>query len=277
MLTILVSCDPYIEDKSDLGPLPNPSFDIIAGATPNDFTLVNTTADGFLTKWELDGNGQAEGNSVDVSFPFMGTYNITMTTFNRGGHATITQPLTVTQDDPDACSGNFELLTGCGEKVWKMAEEAAAMHIGPSLDETWWGNSADDVISRECHFNDRYIFRASGEYEFDNKGDIWADTDGNGNVFPADIGVEEGCHTIDELAPQYQTWGAGVYSFSITESSITVIGDGAWLGLYKVGTAGEVGEPQSSITYSIREISADRMVIFADYGWGVWRFTLVPA
>lgn len=275
LFAAVFACEPYVEDKSDLGAPPNPTFDILAGSTPNEFILVNTTPDAFLTQWDLGDNGRAEGSSATVNFQFMGTYDVTMTTFNRGGSASLTKQVVVTQDDPDACFGNFELLTGCGEKTWRLAAEPAAMHIGPSLNETWWGNAESDVTERACHFDDQYIFRSNGEFEYNNQGDFWADSDENGNVWPSDLGLDVGCHANDAWPPAYEAWGSGVHSFNVSESSLTVTGDGAWIGLYKVGTADEVSTPQTSITYSISEITANRMVIFADYGWGVWRFTLV--
>jgi PKD repeat protein len=271
----LIGCEPFVDDKIDIGGPPSPSFEIMSAGTPNDFVFKNTTQGGFLTKWDLGPNGSKEGNEVEVNFPFKGTYDIKMTTFNKGGSASTSQTLTVTEDDPNACFGNFKILTGCAEKVWKLAPEANAMHIGPSLNETWWGNGEADVTTRFCHFNDEYIFRSNGEFEYDNKGDFWADDNGSGVVWPADLGLEIGCNPASSWPDKYKAWDSGVYGFSATENSITIVGEGAWIGLYKVGTTDEVVVPQSSITYSIDEISENRMVIFADFGWGVWRFTLV--
>lgn len=274
-LLVFMGCEPFVEDKIDLGGPPNPTFDIIQAGTPNDFTFINTTEGAFLTQWDLGGNGTREGENVDVNFPFKGTYEITMTTFSKGGSASASQSLTVTEDDPDACFGNFKLLSGCGEKVWKLAPEAGAMHIGPNLNETWWGNSEADVASRACHFDDEYIFRVNGEYEYDNKGAFWADENGSGVVWPADLGLPIGCNPSSAWPDKYKAWDSGLHTFSVTENSLTLNGLGAWLGLYKVGTNGEVVEPQPSTTYSISEISENRMVLYCDYGWGVWRFTLV--
>jgi hypothetical protein len=271
----LFSCEPFVEEKSDLGPPPNPSFTISQGETPNDFIFENTTEGAFITQWSIEGGSKYEGELVEVTIPFMGEYEVTMTTFNRGGYGVSSQTVTVTQDDPNACFGNFEMLTGCDEKVWKLAPEANAQHIGPSLTETWWGNSQDDVTTRYCLWDDEWIFRADGTLEYNNNGDFWADEDGNGTVWPADLGLSIGCHTSDEWPAQYAAWDSGMHTFSVTETTLSVIGDGAFIGLYKVGTTSEVTTPQSSVTYNISEISADRIVVYADLGGSVWRFTLV--
>lgn len=274
----LTACEPYVEDKINIGPPPSPSFEIVTTDNPNEFILRNTTAGAFMIFWELEGASDREGQEVVVNFPFIGTYGIKMTAFNEGGSSSTSQSINVTKDDPDACFGNMKLLTGCGEKVWKLAPEADAMMIGANHDERWWGNSDSDVLERTCHFNDEYIFRASGEFEQDTKEDFWAD-EVNGNVFPSDLGVPIGCHSTDAYPEAYKAWGSGTYSFTIDENSLTVgggdDGDGAWIGLYKVGTNDEVGTPQSSITYTIESITEDRMVIYTQYSWAVWKFVLV--
>ena len=127
----LAGCEPFVDDKIDIGGAPSPSFEIISAGTPNDFVLKNTTPGAFLTKWDMGANGKRDGNEVEVNFPFKGTYDITMTAFNKGGSASTTQSLVVTEDDPNACFGNFKFLTGCGEKVWKRAPESNAMIASP--------------------------------------------------------------------------------------------------------------------------------------------------
>jgi hypothetical protein len=174
------------------------------------------------------------------------------------------------------CEGDFAALTGCGSKTWKLAAEAGALHIGPTATETWWGNGLGDVETRSCHFNDEYIFNTAGQFIHDQKGDFWADTDGNGDLFPSDLAVDkETCNSSDLWPEKYKSWDSGEYTYSLDGDKLTVNGMGAWMGLYKVGTAGEVSEPQESVTFTILELSDERMVIGAVYDWGVWRFTLV--
>jgi len=269
-----VACEPQVDVKPDIGEAPNPSFEITQGSTPNTFILTNTTPDVFLTSWDLGSAGQLEGATAEAIFPFMGNYEITMTTFNRGGSASLTQSVIVTEDDPNACVGNFETLTSCTEKIWKLAPQAGALHVGPNATEVWWENSEEDVDARPCHFNDEYIFREDGSFEYDNKGDFWADSDGDGNIFPGDMGISVGCHPSSEWPAAYQAWDSGVHSFSATANTLTVSGEGAWIGLYKVGTTSEVAVPQESVTYSIQSLTDTEMVLVSDLGGVVWKFTL---
>lgn len=266
-------CEPEVEDKIDLGPSPVASFEIENGSTPNLFILKNTTEGAFITQWNVEGIGTANGERVEFEIPFKGDYNVTMTTFNNGGSSSASKMITVTEDDPNSCFGNMQLLTNCDEKVWKLALEPGALNVGASLTETWWANSDADLSERDCLFNDEYIFRSNGEFVFDNKGDFWADTDGNGDVWPSDLGLNPGCQSTTDWPSQYAPWGSGSHSFSINNNTLTVVGEGAHLGLYKVGTSAEVASPQSSVALSISEMSENRMVLFADYSGVVWRLT----
>lgn len=275
LLITVFGCEPEVEDKISLGETPTASFDIVSGSTPNDFTLVNTTEGAFITQWVVQSNGTFEGETSEISIPLKGDYEVTMTTFNSGGSSSLTKTLVVTEDDPNNCFGNMEILTGCDQKVWKVASEAGALNVGSNIEESWWGNSEADLVDRACLFNDEYIFKANGEFVYDNKGDFWADTDGNGDIWPSDMDLDPGCHAGTEWPEKYNAWDSGSHSFTINNESITVAGEGAHLGLYKVGTSGEVMSPQSSVTLSIHEISETRMVLFADYSGVVWRLTFV--
>lgn len=269
------ACEPEIDDKSDIGPAPTASFEILAGDTPNDFVLRNTTDGAFLTNWDLGTAGMANGEEVTAEFSFRGDYEVKMTTFNRGGSASVTKTVTVTQDDPNSCVGNLKLLTGCNEKIWKLAPEAGALNVGMSIDHTWWASNDGDVDTRACTFDDQYIFRSNGEFEYKNNGDFWADSDSDGNIWPGDLGVAVGCQPESALPAAYASWGSGLHDFNVTDANLTVIGEGAWIGLYKLGTTGEVGTPQSSVSFNINSLTEERMVLVADYGGTVWRVTLV--
>jgi len=272
----IFSCEPFEEAKPDIGGLPTPSFTIENGSTPNDFILTNTSADAYLTYWDLGDVGNADGIEAEVNIPFEGDYDVTMTTFSRGGSASLTKTITVGASDPTACVGNFALLTGCDERTWVLAPEEAAILVGPDLaSDPWWTNSEADLKERSCHFNDEYTFRENGDFEFNNNGDYWADTDSDGNIFPADLGVKPGCQESTTLPEAYQAWDSGLHTFSVSSTTLTVAGTGAWMGLYKIGTSAEVGMPQESVIFNILELTDTRMVLYTDYGGLVWKVTFV--
>jgi len=274
LAVIFMGCDPEEDDKIDIGGLPTASFDIASGDTPNDFVLINTSPETFLTKWTVEGNGSYTGDMVELSVPRRGEYAVEMTTLSAGGSATASQMLVVEQDDPNACTDIVKLLSGCDQKAWKLAPEAAALHVGPSLFETWWASSDSDVIDRACQFNDEYIFTSDGQFIYDSNGDIFADSDANGTI-PSDLGISAGCHPTEEWPEQYAAWSDNTHSYIASATELTVDGLGAYMGLYKVATSAEVTTPQSSVTYNIETITEDRMVLWVNFGPGIWRFTFI--
>lgn len=260
--------------------VPKPSFTIApkAGAI-NTYTLKSTTSDAFLFKWDLGAgsspDGKTDGAETSVYFPNKGNFEVKLSAWGKGGSATASQMISVAADDPNACRGNMALLTNCSERTWKLVPEAGAMVVGPDPNAVWWANALADVQVRSCHFNDEYTFTAKGVFKYDNKGDFWADTDGNGAITPSDLGVTPGCQPASVWPTKYKAWDSATNAFSITDKALQVKGLGAWMGLYKVGEDGEVTTPSSNVTFTIQSISATKMVIFKQYSWGVWKFTFV--
>jgi PKD repeat protein len=274
----LLGCTPQQDDAIDLPAPPTVAFEVQTTANPNKVKLINKTPDAFLFKWDLGNGSKGDSSVVEAFFPFKGTYKVTLQAFNKGGFGTATKDIVIAQDDPSACSGNLQLLTNCGSKVWKLAPQEGTLKVGPdaAFATVWWQNNAADVVARSCHFNDEYTFTSTGGFEYDNKGDFWADTDGNGNVTPADLGVSPGCQPASAWPTKYKGWSSGSHRFTVNANELTVVGTGAWIGLYKVGTGAEVTTPQASVTYKIKELTANKLVLLANFGPGFWQFTLVP-
>lgn len=275
----MMSCEPTEDVKIELGDKPKAAFEVVPTSNPNKFTLRSTSTGAFMHKWDLGDGTTADTNVVLATYARRGTYRVKLTAFGKGGFDTTSANVTVAQDDPTACSGNMRLLTNCGTRRWKLAPEAGALWVGPdaTFGTTWWANSAADVTPRACQFNDEYVFSSDGTFIYDSKGDFWADSDNSGNVFPAGLGVSVGCQSTSVFPPAYAAWGSSSpRTFSITNNELRLVGTGAFLGLYKVGNGAEVQVPQASVTYQIREITANRLVVHINFGVGVWRFTLIP-
>lgn len=270
------ACEPYVEDKIDIGPPPNATFEIISGDTPNDFTLRNTTPDVFITNWEVDGVSKGEGAEIDIFLPIEGTYDVIMTTFNRGGSGRAGEQVIVTMSVENPCFGAMEMLTDCSSKTWTLLQDEAALIVGPNATDVWWNNSSDDVVGRGCLFNDTYTFTAEGVYIFDSKGDFYADDDGSGNIYPPALGLTVGCQQSDAWPADFAAWDSGTHAFEVTENTLKVVGNGAYLGLYKVGDQQETLEPEDQITYTIDNITEDRLELSMFYGVGVWKMIFVP-
>jgi hypothetical protein len=274
----LYSCTPQQEGSIDLPAPPTVAFDVQTTTNPNRVKLMNKTPDAFLFKWDLGNGSKGDSSVVEAYFPFKGTYKVTLQAFNKGGFGVATRDIVIAQDDPAGCSGNMQLLTGCSKKIWKLDPKEATLKVGPdaAFATVWWQNAIADVATRSCHFNDEYSFSSTGIFEYDNKGDFWADTDGNGNITPADLGVSPGCQAATTFPAKYKAWSSGAHRFTINAKELSVVGTGAWIGLYKVATGAEVTTPQASVTYTIKELTANKMVLLINFGVGFWQFTLVP-
>lgn len=273
----LASCE---YDMRDLGPKPTASFTVtpISGQT-NKYLLTSTSTNAFRYDWDkADTKGYVAGKQVDtVYFADKGTYNVKLFAYGQSGVDSAVQTITVSADDPAALTP-LKLLTGNSTRTWKVAPEAGALWIGPSDgSQTWWANSAADVTARSCMFNDEYKFSKTGSaFNFESKGDFYVDEEG-GAPWPAGMPAT-GCYANSAIPAQYQAWANnGNFTFEVNGNKLKVIGTGAHLGLYKAATppTAAADAPQSSVTYDIVSITATRMVLKLDYGWGAWKFTFV--
>lgn len=276
--TALITSCKY--DVRDLEPKPVASFTVtpVAGAV-NKYLLTSTSSNSFRYDWDKAQGSYAQGKQVDtVYFPDKGAYTVKLLAYGHNGMDSSSQVVTVANDDPAAITP-FKLLTGNASRKWKLAPEAGALWIGTSdFATTYWGNALADVASRSCLFNDEYTFTKAGSaLTFDSKGDFYVDEEA-GNPHPAGMPAV-GCYANGSVPAQFRAWANdGSFTFEVIDNNkIKVNGTGAHLGLYKAANPPDaaVGSPQSSITYQIVSITATRLVIKLDYGWGAWRFTYV--
>ena len=153
---------------------------------------------------------------------------------------------------------------------WKLASEAGALAVGPnSGDLSWWSNTADDVTSRACLFDDVYRFGSDGAFNNMMGSKTWLET--------WQDGVDaEGCGTP---VAAHDGSSDATYIYDSAASTIAVSGLGAHIGLPKVHNNGELvasADAVSSITYSITAMTTDTMTLQVQYnGDAVWQFKLV--
>lgn len=155
-------------------------------------------------------------------------------------------------------------LTG----TWQVAAEAGSLGVGPDQgDISWWSIDDAGVAERACYFDDLYIFGSDGSFSNDMGGETWLE-DWQGANFECG-------------APIYPHDGSNPasYVYDASQSTVTLNGLGAYLGLPKVFNGGELTSPDDapeSITYII-ELMEDNTVMIVDIsiGGGWWRYKLV--
>ena len=144
---------------------------------------------------------------------------------------------------------------------WVLDPVAGALAVGPTAtDLGWWSSSAGDVDTRACLFDDIYRFNADGSYEQVMQDETWLEGWQEGQD-------GEGCGT--PIAPHN---GSNAATYTYTDTSVTVIGDGAFMGLAKVHNTGEDGVSGGEITYNVVSVDENYMVVNIAYGAGYWQF-----
>jgi len=129
---------------------------------------------------------------------------------------------------------------------WKLAAEAGALGVGPSSgDVSWWSNSADDLTTRACTFDDVYTFVNDGSFTIQQDGSTWVE-------------VWQGATADGCAAPVSPHNGSGTYTYQATATTVKVIGSGAFLGLAKAYNGGELAADVTApgdITYTVTNYS----------------------
>lgn len=153
--------------------------------------------------------------------------------------------------------------------TWKIAPEAGAIGVGPTAGDTsWWANSAADVTTRACFFDDTYVFNANGTFNNVLGSSTWLE--------PWQGVNPEACGT--PIAPHNGSANA-TYIYDSVGKTITINGKGAYLGLSKAFNGGELSNPANapaSITYNaVLSSNNNVMNLQISIGGGFWHFKLV--
>lgn len=128
------------------------------------------------------------------------------------------------------------------------------------------GNSASDVTTRACLFDDEYVFSANGSFKNELGGSTWIE------------GWQgtEGCGT--PIAP-HDGSALATYTYDAVAGTVTVYGTGAYLGIPKPYNGGELSNPADapgSITYDVTfSDGGNTMTLVLNFGPGYWTFKLV--
>ena len=154
--------------------------------------------------------------------------------------------------------------------TWKIAPEAGALSVGPNIDDgSWWANSAGDVTTRACFFDDEYVFGSDGSFQNVLQDETW-------NEAWQDGVDADGCGV--PVAP-HDGSNAATYVHDAAAGTITLSGLGAFLGIPKAITGGELSvagtEVPDTRTYDILPADAGRLKVSISTGGGYWTFTFV--
>ena len=266
------ACEP--NTKTELGALPVSDFSYTMVDSNTIALTSESTGDPFMFQWDIAGVGSFTGENAEVLIPLIGTYDITHTVFNQGGHASSMDQVEIFKDADIPCVGAIEYLTECSSRTWKLAPEEGACWVAPDANGFWWQNSTADVALRSCLFNDEWVFHEDGTMEYKTNGDIW------GEPY---MGLSaESCIAESALPSAVSAWGSGTHTFEIIPATadhpdqLRVIGTGAFMGFPKAANGQEVSSPVNEVTYDILYMTDQNnnryMQIEVNYTVGIWRF-----
>ncbi|MFM7628866.1 MAG: hypothetical protein ACKO44_05060 [Algoriphagus sp.] len=162
---------------------------------------------------------------------------------------------------------DFKLISGPAASAalvgsWKMEPVEGAMTVGPTAgSREWWFNTAADVTTRACFFDDVYTFNANGSFTMNLGTQTWLEGWQGGN----------GCGT-----PKAPHDGKGSYTFTYDGATLRLIGQGAHVALPKAVNAGELpnvavpNEVSYKVVSLVETQGVKRMTIQIETGTGVW-------
>ncbi|WP_029902758.1 hypothetical protein, partial [Prevotella sp. 10(H)] len=252
------SCDPQDSTDYKLGPIPSAdqlSFTVAkSAANPNILEIKNTSKIPGIAIWSFGNGAGDKGDNVEGAYPFKGNYTISLSLYTSGGAETVTQDVTITDDDFSLLdTPMYNALTGglnnTNGKTWVFDTEKEG-HFGvfPS-DNSWSWNAAPNEKAESSLYTQEFTFsiKPNGlELTWVNNG--WIYTNAKGKDALAALGytnaVVPPAGDFDvEFAPKNH------YTFLMVESTNTLtLGEGAFMGHY-AGTS----------TYKIVKLTEDQL------------------
>ncbi len=243
--------------------------------------FMNFSQNAVSYQWNFgDGESSTEENPTHT-YADVGEYEVTLTAANsEGATASFSQTIQVT--DPDQA---LALLAGTTSKTWRLYRIGYSMGIGPDIDSPydWWNLENDG--SRPCKYYWEYTFTRDMEYIFNDNGQFWAEYEIWGGVDGYDDTpqYEEGCfeaipeNMFNVYGDDVSAWLSGThqYEYDASTGRVTLIGEGAWIGLVKCGTDGHHAVPQNSVSFNIKieeHDGFDLLIVTFEYDWGAWIF-----
>lgn len=190
------------------------------------------------------------------------------------------------QEPPQTDGLRLQDLIGNGTKAWKLKPAAGAFGVGPAPgSDSFFPNGPNISGDRPCLFNDLFIFKENGVYQYDSQGDIYAEDY---------MGISGGgCQPVANLAgTPGAAWGNGTHQFTFTPATgsarakITVTGTGAFIVLPKAINGREYtsGPPvtNGSVTYDVLNYNPTTQELtltidITNNGAVWWTYVLIPA
>jgi PKD repeat protein len=278
----LVSC----KKEEDPAPDPIASFQFeISGTNYLMVTFTNFSQNAVTYSWNFgDGNTSTEASPVHT-YTGEDDYTVVLTATNKDGVDHQFQAV-ITITDPDKA---LKKLTGEVSKTWKLYRVGTSMSLGPDASNPggWWPGLENNG-ARPCSYYQEFTFHFNGSYVFDDKDSFWGEYGVWGAIdgFP-NSSLFETCfaaipeNMVNAKGDDVSAWLSGTHSFTynVSAGTVTLTGNGAWIGIPKLGTTDYTVVPVSSVTFNVsitEHTGYDLMTVTFNYGaGGLWTIVYV--
>jgi PKD repeat protein len=221
--------------------------------------------------WNFGDNQTSTEMSPTHTYAEAGNYTVVLTATNSAGvSANFSETIEVT--DPDEA---LKLLTGDVSKTWKLFREGVSMSLGPNAAAPagWWAGLENNG-ARPCVYEHEFTFHLDGTYVFNDNGVFWGEFGVFNDKWNYEICFEAtSANMRNRDDADVSAWLSDTHSFTYNPSlgTVTLNGEGAWIGIPKLGTTGETLVPASSVTFNVEiteHTGYDLMTVTFDYGDG---------
>lgn len=237
----MVACDPQEDSGYSLGGVPNAS-ELSFTATPsaakaNVIEFKNTSKVPGIATWNLGDGSTAKGETASGSYPYAGTYKVTMTLYTSGGAVSTTKDVVIAADDYSLLNTpNYTALTGGaskpGGKTWVFDQYVTGhFGIGPVAGSTpeWWQCPANGKDGSSLYSQEFTFIQDGLKLIWKNNGYIYTNGAGKNALPPSNFVENPG--GVGDFDVAY-TPGNNL-TFSFNESNMTLkLSNGAFLGHY---------------------------------------------
>jgi len=224
-----------------------------------DYLMVaftNFSSNSTSYSWDFgDGNSSTDENPTHT-YSATGDFTVKLTAANSVG-TTSEFSQTITIVDPNEA---FKMLTGEVSKTWKLYREGVSMSLGPDASDpaAWWEGLTNDG-SRPCMYKQEFTFHFDGSYVFDDNGGFWAEYGVFNNNDCTDNITQESCVDVsggtllNSCGDDVSAWLSGTHAFTYEPSTgeLTLTGEGAWIGIPKLGSTAETIVPLNEVSTKI--------------------------
>lgn len=262
-----------------------PAFTLeVSADNPFLVNFTNISANATDYSWDFgDGNTSTE-ESPSHTYTEAGTFDIVLTASNATESKETTKSVQII--DPNATT---TFIAGSSSKTWHLLREGIALGIGEAVgvNNYWSFGGVTPLGERSCILDDSWTFHVDGTVEFESNDNIFIDTEGNGGwLGPA---AAEGCYDeagnlTSAAGDDVSAFGNGgdyTYTHDVAGNSLTVDGDGFYIGLANKTADGDNPIPISTKTYEVFKMVegdvADSLFVSLNSGPGTnsWNFYLV--